>query len=149
MKGNIGKSNKLVVKVDPKLKKSLYIEMMKEDLTLQQWITDKIEEYLQEHITNKSKNSIKFDFIPSEAITFYDCNIDSLPLVYKNPEKTLVQAFKDKPFRYFIPMFPITGQVLLDIARIIKKLESEEKNIKCMFIIQENKETPEIGFAII
>lgn len=44
-----GKSGRLVVEVDPGLKRRLYSVLAIENLTFKQWLIDAIEQYLDEH----------------------------------------------------------------------------------------------------
>lgn len=43
-----GKSGRVVIEVDPALKRRLYSELAREDLTLKDWFVDAVSQYLSE-----------------------------------------------------------------------------------------------------
>ena len=44
-----GKSGRIVIEVDPKLKKDLYLALEKKGLTLKDWFITQAETYIKEH----------------------------------------------------------------------------------------------------
>lgn len=44
-----GKSGRIVIEIDPKLKKELYLALEKKGLTLKDWFIKQAENYIKEH----------------------------------------------------------------------------------------------------
>lgn len=54
-----GRSGRVVIEIDPELKRSLYGALAVDDSTLKDWFVDRATEYLNEQATLQNKKAIR------------------------------------------------------------------------------------------
>lgn len=54
-----GRSGRVVIEIDPELKRALYGALAVDDSTLKDWFVDKATEYLSEQATLQNKKAIR------------------------------------------------------------------------------------------
>jgi hypothetical protein len=84
-----------------------------------------------------------FDQIPENALPMYSCSLTQEPYVYSESKHILEKLIKGEP-KYTVPLFPTTGQLLLDITTIINSLEKNGlegyplNSLVCIISVRKN-----------